>query len=74
MTATQRVPRPVPILWKCTWCGARMALPALWEHLREAHGWDRDAYQSVCDRPRVPRDKVVVEMPLGPYRWNHEED
>lgn len=64
---------PIPIIWKCPWCGARMELPALWVHLRADHGYDRNRHQQQADADTQARHRVTVDMELGPYRWIHEE-
>lgn len=33
------------VVWRCPLCMAYHALPGLWGHLREAHGWDREAWE-----------------------------
>lgn len=63
--------------WRCTWCGGYYSLwepPTLWEHLREAHGYDAHTVAQQANgrrsAPRVVRPgRRLVALPVGPYRW-----
>ena len=61
-----RLPEPPrPVVWRCPLClvnddeACYLPLPALWQHLRDVHGWDRERYwQQHGDTP-VERDEVA---------------